>query len=219
MPTLNDIETEECCEYPMVDICDVVSTLPLQYQKSENFHKIIQVFVNQINCMYSALNAGCQLIDCSQLEGDGLTSYGESIGFPRCQCDLHCSGSGVQCIEDDEIYCRLIKAYLISRQGANMRNLCLALDCLFGQDAFIISSNAGLTQVSSGRPLTNEELCLLKVFKRVLPKSPATSIEIYDISDFSQIIGANCGSCNIYAETCSGAETLCNPLTCEDCVE
>ena len=168
--------------------------------------------------MYASLNASCDFVQCSELSGDALTRRGEMVGFPRTQCNIVCSRSGMQTIENDEIYCRLIEAHLISRQGPNMANLCEALRCLSGDNAFIISSDSGLTQVSAGRTLTNEELCLLPAFKSCIPHVCGTAVEVYDIEDFSNIVGINCGGCNIYADSCSGASTLCEPVGCpENC--
>lgn len=206
---------ENCCEFPELEICDIMELLPAQYQKSKNICSLLIPFMNQLNRMYQSLSFICGIVDCSQLSGDALTNYGVSVGYPRCQCNVKCDNSGVSCIDNDDVYCRLIQAHLISRQGPTMRNLCLAIECLFGEDAFIISSTGGLTQVSSGRPLTADELCVLQAFKNVIPHVCGTSVEIYDIEDFSSIVGVNCGSCNIYAGACEGAETLCNPLTCD----
>lgn len=189
--------------------------LPAQYQKSKNICSILVAFMNQLNCMYQSLSFSCGIVNCFELSGDALTSYGVSVGYPRCQCGMKCGDSGIACIENDELYCRLIQAHLISRQGPNMRNLCLAIECLFGDNAFIISSKGGLTQVSSGRPLTDDELCFLQAIKNVIPHVCGTSVEIYDIEDFSTIVGVNCGNCNIYAGACEGASTLCNPISCE----
>ena len=211
----NNTLDEGCCDFPQLEICDIMECLPLQYQKSKNICSLLTPFMNQLNCMYQSLSFSCGIADCSQLSGDALTSYGVSVGYPRCQCGVKCGDSGVYCIEDDGIYCRLIQAHLIGKQGPNMANLCLAIECLFGEDAFIISSTGGLTQVSSGRPLTSEELCFLQAFKNVIPHVCGTSLEIYDIEDFSTIVGVNCGVCNIYAGACEGASTLCTPLQCQ----
>ena len=205
---------ENCCVIPRQELCDIVETLPVQYQKACNFHNIfIQPFLNQINCLYDSMESMCNVSDCSKLKGSALTAFGESVGFPRTQCNASCDG-GETTILDDELYCRLLKAHLIGKQGATVENLCCALDALFGETGFIISSTGGVTQVSAGRPLDCFELNYINLINRALPKTCGTSIELYDVIDLSEVAGISCGEgCQEFDSDC-GAMPLCEPIDC-----
>ena len=145
---------------------------------------------------------------------DILTRYGEKIGFPRKQCNVLCGDTGEYSIDDNELYCKFLSVFLLSKQGPTTKNLQLALNILYGPDAFIISSGGGKTKVSSGRPLTDEEASLVELYRRFLPHVPATKIEIYEIGSLSDIVGFNCGDCSNYQGFCDGASALCLPVEC-----
>lgn len=208
-----------CCFYQHTDICDVIAELPEQYRSSTKFHGIIQSFLDQINCIKDSFTSMCNIESCDDLTGDALTVYGNSVGFGRVHCNASCGQSGVEnefTISDDALYCRLIKLHLISRRGSTIKNLCDATKYLFGEQAFIISSKNGVTKISSGRDLTQEEKNIFPLLKKMLPKSCGTRIEIYDIPDMSSIVGSNCGACNNFADACEeNSTTLCGALDCE----
>ena len=144
-----------------------------------------------------------------------LTRYGSIIGFPRTQCNVRCGDSGPYTIEDNILYCKFLSVYLLANQGPSISNLQIALEILFGPEAFIISSKDGITKVSTGRPLEPEELNIIELYRRYLPHTPATKIEIYDIGSLSELVGFNCGDCNNYEGFCSTASPLCGEIECQ----
>ena len=211
-----EIDTS-CCDIPRQELCDLVDKLPIQYQQACNFHNLFLVpFLNQANCFLNSIENSCKTYDCSDLKGQALTDYGISVGFPRDQCNANCLNDDL--IKDDELYCRLIKSHLIGLQGSTIENLCCALIELFGEDAFIITSSHGLTQVSSGRPLDCFELNYISLIQEALPKTCGTTMEIYDIEDMSSIAGINCSEdCeNFDNDWCDDSFGLCEPITCDD---
>lgn len=207
-----------CFNLEDVDVCDIISTLPRQYRGSPNIGKMLGVFVDSINCIYADLRIISGISNCANLTGDQLTRYGELIGFPRCQCNIYCFDTGFHCIEDDDLYCTFLQAYIASKGETTIGNLERVLRILFGEDAFVIGSQHGRTQVSSGRPLTDQEIYYIALYKRFLPHSCATTVDIYDITiaDLANIFGVNCGICDTFADACVGASPLCNAISCDD---
>ena len=205
----------DCCLFEDIELCDSVAKLPVQYQCSEKAHRLfIKPFLSELNCLRQSSSLFCSYRDCSELTGDALTAYGDYVGFPRCQCGICCGDDGEACIDDDELYCRLIKSYLASLKDTSISTMCEVLDIMFGESSFVISSSNGLTEVSSGRPLTEVELKYLPAIKSVLPHHCATRVDIFDIEDFSEIVGVNCGDCNNFTDACGEFSGLCNPIDC-----
>lgn len=204
-----------CCDYSPRDECDIVLDLPRQYRNATNLKNILGAWYESTLDIYNGLGIICGAQDCSNLTGDALTAYGETVGFPRAHCDVECGNSGIYTINDDELYCKFIRAHLISRSGNTISALCEAIEVLFGPEAFIISSQGGKTRVSSGRPLLAKERSIIELYRRFLPHSCATKMEIYEITSLSGLFGINCGSCMSYQGPCSTARILCNQASCE----
>jgi hypothetical protein len=204
-----------CCDYSPKEHCDLVKDLSRQYQGSPNIAKILKVWHELSLGVYDSISAICGATDCTNLSGDALTAYGESIGFPRIHCDVECGNLGNYTIDDDNLYCKFINAHLISRQGNTIEALCDSLEVLFGSEAFIISSKSGKTRVSSGRPLLEKERAIIELYRRFLPHSCATKMEIFEIGSIDGLFGINCGTCNTYQGPCSGAKMLCDEISCD----
>jgi len=213
----------DCCDFPDLDICDIVATMPAQYQQSSKLQDLFLIpLINQINCARSTFRVMCGDSDCTTLQSGVLTAYGESVGFGRVHCDAACNVSGATSIDEDEIYCRFIQIHLLSKRGANMSTLCEAVTCFFGEEGRILTSTGGVTEIAVGRELTDVEKKYLPLIQRILPHTCGTEIRIYanDAAmsyDIDNIFGINCDGCEIWNDDlCGGAPFLCSQSVCGD---
>lgn len=218
-----NLDTEECCEFPDIEVCDVVSTLPVQYQQSQKLHDLfIKPLVKQLNCIRDSYEVMCGQSDCSELSGDALTHYGESVGFGREHCNACCNIDGFASVDDDDLYCRLINLHVASKHGVTTSNLCSSLDCFFNGDAKILTSSAGVTEIGICRELTEIERKFLPLIERTIPHTCGTQVRLYanDPStnfDVNNIFGINCAGCDTWnGELCSDAAFLCSQVICDD---
>jgi len=82
---------------------------------------------------------------------------------------------------DDELYRRFLKSLVLKYDNDFRRStLREAIEILFGADATIFNETPGTIGISTGRPLTSDELAITHLFKQVLPVAPGVGVSVYE---------------------------------------
>jgi|GEM_PF-1489398 len=118
--------------------------------------------------------------------------------------DCNDVGAGQICIDDDEIYRRMLKARRYQFLGLyDIESLQSAAIELWGANASILDSGGGEVVVSTGRYFTAFELRVLPLFFRVLPIAPGIRARV-DIGE-GLIAGFGSG----WGGACDGSRIAC----------
>jgi len=98
--------------------------------------------------------------------------------------------------EDDELYRAFICAVIIkNRASCNKESPTVELiheiiTALWGEDAWVVDADCGVISVSAGRDLTEDEICILSLYRSVICAGPGIRIDIFCIAP-PKILGCN----------------------------
>ena len=86
---------------------------------------------------------------------------------------------------DDELYRSFIKAKIVKNRALNngeapdVSLITEIIQALWGPEAWVFEADCGVIGVTAGRNLTDEELCILELYGRVICAGPGIEVKIY----------------------------------------
>lgn len=123
-------------------------------------------------------------------------------GCPDTQVVGLCEGAYFYCalseredyvFTDDDFYRSFIKAAFIKRRLTrtgtvpNYETVCEQIQALWGPDAWVVYAQDGSFGVSAGRDLTQEEICLLGIYAKVICVGIGIKLDIFCVAPFKPI--------------------------------
>jgi hypothetical protein len=133
---------------------------------------------------------GSVLVCLDQTIGAAIGNYSGAL---PCELPLHpigglCDGATLSCgspewvdycIDDDELYRRFLKAYVLQLQGDYRRvTLIKCLQDFFGTPSHIIYERPGVVVASAGKIMSVDERATLHLIIRAMPVAPGVRLEI-----------------------------------------
>lgn len=185
---------EQVCFAAGAHVADGIDLLAWQYRNSPNLKAYLSLMLAELEVLREA---ACNVaFDIDTSTGAALTMIGKFVGFPRCHCAVFPPDCCPQftfgedyCFDDDELYRKLIKAWLVRRKSTGLvTELQDSAQALFGVDTRVMTYAFGDITVGTGRSLTALEHALLPFIEtRVLPTGFGCHAVVVETTDTSLI--------------------------------